>query len=558
MKAFPSLSFLLYLAFQFIVYSEASPLNSNDYVPQVKLRNGTVTGIYSPEYSQDFFLGIPYAEPPVGSLRFRPPKHLNTKRTVVAAKYGNWCYGTARENSGKPMSEDCLTLNVVRPVNINQFAKLPVAVWIHGGAFTGGSGARDTYNTSYIVQQASQAGTPIIAITINYRLGIWGFLGGREVAGTRNANLGLKDQRLALHWIQENIRAFGGDPFKVTIFGESAGGASVNWHQIAWGGRNDGLFSRAILQSGSSIVAPISWPDTFQPMFDSLATYTGCGDDIDKLQCLRGVESGIIWAWAQAMPHLVTPMLDGDMIPEYASKLIKDGKFVRVPTIVGHNNDDATIFTGVGSHAINTESELRNLLKLMYGISDALTSQILANYGDAASIPPAENYTGIELPASLGALFFRTSAIMTDHSFTAPRRMLAQELTARNVPVWSYRFKCVSNGYAPYLGATHFTEVVYVFHNTDSYDSYSRSYPMGGPNRAEYIALSKMMAGAWIKFFTNGDPNGATGLPDWPQYGSKALEMVFDKGAGNTFIGRDDYRAASIQWFIDSNLRLNR
>ncbi|RVD81420.1 uncharacterized protein DFL_009284 [Arthrobotrys flagrans] len=557
MKTFP-FSLLLPLALQFSVGAEAGPFQSNNYIPQVNLRNGTVTGRYSPEYSQDFFLGVPYAQPPVGNLRFRPPQYLNNKRNVDASKYGNWCYGIGRENSGKPMSEDCLTLNIVRPVNTNQFAKLPVAVWIHGGSFIGGSGARDTYNTSNIVQQSTQMGTPIIAITINYRLGVWGFLGGKEVVGTRNANIGLKDQRLALHWIQENIRAFGGDPFKVTIFGESAGASSANWHQLAWGGRNDGLFHRAILQSGSGMMTPITWPNTFQSTFDSLAIYTSCADATDRLQCMRGVDNSVIWAWAQATSHYVNPMLDGDMIPEFASKLIKDGKFVRVPTIVGHNSDDGTSFTPTGSRAVNTEADLSFILKLLYEINDDLANQILANYDSSASLPPPENYTGITLPSNLGALFFRTSAIMTDHSFTAPRRMITQELTARNVPVWSYRFKCVSNGYPAFLGATHFTEIIYVFHNTDAYDPFSGSYPMNGPNRAEYVALSKMMARTWIKFFVNGNPNGAAGLPHWPQYGSGAYEMVFDKGAGNTFVGQDNYRATGVQWFIDKNPRLGR
>ncbi|KAK6510241.1 hypothetical protein TWF481_004957 [Arthrobotrys musiformis] len=557
MKTSSFLSISFSLALQFLAGVEAGPFHNNQ-PPKATIRNGTVTGRYSPEYSQDFFLGVPYARPPVGDLRFRPPQHLNTKRNIEAKQYGNWCYGTGRENTGMPMSEDCLTLNIVRPANTRQNAKLPVAVWIHGGGFTAGSAARSTYNTSNLVQQSTQMGTPIIAVTINYRLDVWGFLGGREVAGTRNANIGLKDQRLALHWVQENIRAFGGDPSKVTIFGESAGGASVNWHQIAWGGRNDGLFHRAILQSGSGMMTPITWPHTFQLIFESLATYTNCATATDRLQCMRGVDSSVIWDWARATPHYVNPMLDGDMIPEYASKLIKEGKFVRVPTIVGHNSDDGTSFTGIGSRAINDETTLSNTLKLLYEIDDTLANQILANYDSSASLPPAENYTGTVLPTFLGDLFFRTSAIMSDHSFTAPRRMIAQEFTARNVPVWSYRFKCVSNGYPAYLGATHFTEIVYVFHNTDLYDGFSQSYPMGGPNSAEYIALSKMMARTWIKFFVNGNPNGAAGLPHWPQYGSGANEMVFDRGVGNTFVGKDDYRATGIQWFIEKNPRLNR
>ncbi|KAK6351989.1 hypothetical protein TWF718_005138 [Orbilia javanica] len=557
MKICSFLSLSLPLALQFSLGVEARPRRSGsqNYVPQAKPRNGTIFGRYSPEYSQDFFLGIPYAHPPVGNLRFRPPLHVDTKRDINASEYGNSCYGSGRGSPEMPMSEDCLTLNIVRPVNTNQFAKLPVAVWIHGGAFMAGTGALPTYNTSNIVQQATQMGSPIIAITINYRLDIWGFLGGQEAAGTRNANIGLKDQRLALHWIQENIRAFGGDPFRVTIFGESAGASSVNWHQLAWGGRDDGLFQRAILQSGTGMGAPIIWPHTLQASFNSLSTYTGCDDSTDRLQCMRGVDNSVLWAWAQSNPHFAGPMLDGDMIPEFASKLIKDGKFVRVPTIIGDNSDDGTVFTPRG---IETEAALQLTLKRMYQIDDNLANQILLNYDSSTSLPPAENYTGTTLPSNLGSMFFRASAIMTDYSFSSPRRMFARELAARNVPVWSYRFKCVSNGYPAYLGATHFTEVVFVFHNTNIYDYLVGSYPMGGPNGAEYVALSKMMARTWIKFFVTGNPNGAGGLPLWPQYGSQAYEMVFDKGVGGTFVGRDNYRATGIQWYIDMNPRLGR
>ncbi|KAK6517556.1 hypothetical protein TWF281_004206 [Arthrobotrys megalospora] len=557
MKISSFLTFSLSVALQFAVGAEAGPFHSNNYVPQVNLRNGTVYGRYSAEYRQDFFLGVPYAQPPVGDLRFRPPQHLNSKRHVNASQYGKWCYGTSRENIGKDMDEDCLTLNVVRPVNINQFAKLPVAVWIHGGSYTGGSGARDTYNMSYIVKQSTDMGTPIIAISINYRLDIWGWLGGYEVSGTRNANIGLKDQRLALHWVQENIRAFGGDPFKVTIFGESVGGASVNWHQLAWGGRNDGLFSRAILQSGSGLMTPANWPHTFQPTFESVVNYAGCAGATDRLQCLRTVDNSVLWAWARATPHWVSVVIDGDMVPEFGSKLIKDGKFVRVPTIVGHNSDDGSSFTPTGSRAMNTEAELANTLKLMYGTTDAHTAELLAIYDSTVSLPPAENYTGVALPTNLGSQFFRATAIMTDYSYTSPRRMLAQEFTARGVPVWSYRFKCVSNGYPAHIGASHFTEIVFVLNNNATYDPVSQSYPMGGPDTSDYVALSNMMSRTWIKFFAHGDPNGATGLPHWPKY-SHGVEMVFDKGAGNTFVGPDTYRSEGIQWFIDHNPRLLR
>jgi len=148
------------------------------------------------------------------------------------------------------VAEDCLYLNVVRPAGYES-GKLPVAFWIHGGGFYQGGGVDQRYNVSFMVQNSVNIGKPVIAVTINYRLSAWGFLSGsEELVDAGTLNLGLRDQRLALQWVQENIEAFGGDPDQVTIFGESAGAASVGFHLTAYSGRDDKLFRGAIMQSG--------------------------------------------------------------------------------------------------------------------------------------------------------------------------------------------------------------------------------------------------------------------------------------------------------------------
>lgn len=151
-------------------------------------------------------------------------------------------------SQGNYVSEDCLTLNVIRSTGSGQ--GLPVLVWIHGGGFFNGGSSDHRYNQSFIVQQAALAGNPIIAVSINYRLAEWGFLYGEAVQESGNTVLGFRDQRLALQWVQENIAAFGGDPSRVTIQGESAGGTSIAALLLAYGGRDDGLFAGAIAESG--------------------------------------------------------------------------------------------------------------------------------------------------------------------------------------------------------------------------------------------------------------------------------------------------------------------
>jgi carboxylesterase type B len=175
--------------------------------PTLQTRNGTYTGIYSPTYDQDYFLGIPYAQPPIDDLRWRLPQSVNTSfsGTKEAKSYSANCVGLGTDSWGYALSEDCLYLNVVRPRQPEGQAisdeLLPIAVWIHGGGFYMGGSADRRFNLSMIVENGQKAGTPFIAISLNYRLNGWGFLYSNEVRGEGGTNLGLRDQRLALHWV---------------------------------------------------------------------------------------------------------------------------------------------------------------------------------------------------------------------------------------------------------------------------------------------------------------------------------------------------------------------
>jgi carboxylesterase type B len=209
-------------------YRRQAGYGSNGGAPTAHVKNGTISGVHSSTYNEDYFLGIPYAQPPVNGLRFKVPQSLNTtwNSTYDATEYAPSCVGYGGDQKGYPISEDCLYLNVVRPSGYED-QELPIGLWIHGGGLQMG-GSRDArYNLSFIVENSVKIGKPIIGVSINYRLAGWGFIASDEVSGSGDTNIGLRDQRLALHWVHENIAAFGGDPAKVTIWGESAGAASV-------------------------------------------------------------------------------------------------------------------------------------------------------------------------------------------------------------------------------------------------------------------------------------------------------------------------------------------
>ena len=221
-------------------------------------------------------------------------------------------------------------------------------LWIHGGGFIEGSAIDQRYNLSFIVQQSVAIGKPIIGVSINYRLGVLGFIESAEVAQSGNTNLGLRDQRLALHWIHENIASFGGDPTKVTIWGESEGAFSVGFHLLAYGGRDDQLFRGAVMDSGSPVFyIPLLPPQDYQSTYNELSVAAGCNASTDSLQCLREVpfeDLNTIFSNAPELWGAFSPAEDGDFIQGQGSDLLSSGDFVHVPIIIGTNTDEGTYF----------------------------------------------------------------------------------------------------------------------------------------------------------------------------------------------------------------------
>ncbi|KAF3939760.1 Acetylcholinesterase [Dactylella cylindrospora] len=549
----------------------ARPQGTPHLGPTVKISNGTVKGIYSEPYQQDFFLGVPYAKPPVGSLRFRPPRFIDTALgDIDATKYGKHCYGYGPDSVNYTQSEDCLTLNIIRPSNTPPTSKLPVAVWIHGGGFYMGGAPDLRYNLTFLVQQSVSLRTPIIAVSLNYRLSAWGFLGGRLAAGTENTNLGLKDQRMALKWVQENIASFGGDPKKVTVFGESAGGMSIGLQMIAYGGRDEGLFSGAVMQSGAPVyfTKTIS-PESVQPVVDEMVAEVGCADAADAMECLRSVEVGKLDKFlrgtsAGGPPRALAfqPMVDGGFVQGFGSHLLKNGRYVKVPTIIGVTSDEGTSFAGLIPGATESREGLVRWLSFFTHLSNTAINRVLELYNESASIPPKKDLDGVQTPPSLGTQFHRLAAIAGDLLMEANKRFTAKTLSSHGVPVWTYRHKAIENGSPAYLGAGHFSEVAFVFNNKNGH-GYAVN-PLGGTKANEYQELSDFMSKSWIRFIVTGNPNGK-GRPvagiEWSKYseGSGMKQIVFElKSAGGLRIETDDYRKDGIDMFNEYALQIGR
>ncbi|KAL8292939.1 hypothetical protein RQP46_000633 [Phenoliferia psychrophenolica] len=344
------------------------------------------------------FYGIPFAQPPVGNLRFAPPVAPTSSFGVFdASAYGPSCpqgdvfAGTDSSvlellgNAALDLvnatgilggltggQEDCLTINVQRPVGTTAASRLPVLFWIYGGGFQiGGSSWYENFSHN-IIKTAVEAGQPVIYVSVNYRVSSFGFLPGAEVGAdpTATPNAGLMDQRLGLEWVQKNIASFGGDPARVTAQGESAGAISIGMHMIAYGGKLKGLFRGAIMESGSPI--PVEGPERGQPAFDTIAAATGCSTAPDKIACLRAVPYADLLAATNLVPFTLSyksmalsfiPRTDGVFLPKQAQDLIADGSYAKdVAIISGDQYDEATIFA-LGTLNLTTTADVDDWLK---------------------------------------------------------------------------------------------------------------------------------------------------------------------------------------------------
>ncbi|KAK0644090.1 Alpha/Beta hydrolase protein [Cercophora newfieldiana] len=482
--------------------------------PQVTIRNGTYEGLHSSAFDQDFFLGIPYAQDTGGLNRFRVPQPLNASWSGVrdAKQYSHACPGDTPDGDDKyGMSENCLSINIVRPEGLRDGGdRLPVMFYIHGGSYQVGTSGWDRYNLSFIVQRSVDIGRPVLAATINYRKAGWGFMYSNEIQGSGNTNLALRDMRQALAWVQENIAAFGGDPNKVTIWGESAGSFAVGQLLMSYGGRTDGLFHQTIQESGSATTAWYNGTEWYQPLYDGLVDAVGCTDAIDTLDCLRTVPYSklypLLTSSRVAGPYY--PVVDGDVIPQYPTTLLETGRFAHMPHIVGTNSDEGTENTPRG---MSTTSDLATYLEHHgFDYPSSVVEQILQLYPDDPAVGIPLNTGETRFP-QMGRQYKRAAAIIGDIYYHAPRLNDARHYS-QHQPNNTFVFPVDACGeLAPaHQGVAHATELAFVFGNP----RWLGPWP-------EYRVLSDRIMEMWITFAHDGTPNGKGGEEVWPAYGSR-------------------------------------
>ena len=473
----------------------------------VKIDTGMVQGVAANDTGEvTAFRGIPYAAPPVADLRWRPPQPAKVWEGVrECAKFGSAApqKPTPMLNAfpgmtlGAETSEDCLYLNVWAPARHSE-SKVPVMVWIHGGGYTFGADSQPLYDGTNLARRG------VIVVGMNYRMGPLGFLAHPALTAESehhvSGNYGLLDQIEALRWVQRNIAAFGGDPERVTVFGESAGGNSV--YALLLSPLAKGLFQRAIPESGATL--------NFQQLKKSaygrepaeqqgvaFAEKCGVKEGPDQLAALRALPIDVL---LNSVPGLdsarsinfratgmrLAPIVDGYVIPDDPMTMFQKGAINGVPLIVGANGNEGSMFTLISKLPANAEA-FDAILDRDFGPKFAATFKEL--------YPPSKTKQSV-------------TDLMGDFSFVDSARFVAQNYEHARAPAYYYNFSHVTSGsLGKMLGAHHGSEIAFVFDNLQ----------LGKESSPADLKVRDAMIGYWVQFATTGNPNRES-LPEWPAY----------------------------------------
>ncbi|KAK2731135.1 sterol esterase precursor [Colletotrichum kahawae] len=560
-----SFSILILSSFVLSLLVAANPENHkhSSRVTQPTVDTGSGTFLGRTFGSVETFAGIPYAKPPIGPLRLRAPQRLNGSlgtfdASGTAAACPQFVLSTDSRNIildafgslltlpiFQPITgqEDCLTVTVQRPAGTTPDSKLPVMFWIFGGGFEFGS--TTSYNGASFVRDAIDLKQPFVFVGVNYRLGGFGFLPGREILQDGAANLGLLDQRMALEWLATNIAAFGGDPDRVTVWGESAGAISVFDQMALYDGDNKyngrPLFRGAIMNSGSVVPAdPVDCPKG-QVVYDTVAGAAGCADSTNTLECLRSVSYETFLKAAASVPSILSfeslalayvPRPDGVVLRDSPDILARDGRYAAVPMIIGNQEDEGTLFA-LFQPTVATTSQLVDYLSDLYfhNASKDQLNTLVGTY-DRRISSGSPFRTGILNEVYPG--FKRRAAILGDLVFTLARRsyLYAAKTRYPSVPVWSY-LNSYSYG-TPLLGTFHASDIVQVFLGV--LPTFARQ-----STRTYYL-----------NFLYNQDPNIGTGdYAKWPEWAENHQLLWFF--SDRTQYLKDDFRGDSFN-LIYSNM----
>ncbi|KDR82068.1 hypothetical protein GALMADRAFT_135442 [Galerina marginata CBS 339.88] len=549
-----------------ILFFTAVNAQTTTPAPTVTLSYGAFQG--QPTGNLVEFLGIPFAAPPVGNLRFAPPQPPVAFSGVrPATTYGAACFqqsiggvlgllvdligvisfllGTTPTN----VSEDCkscLFINVIKPANLPAGQKVPVLFWIYGGGFQFGDTSQNPGDP--VVARSIALNEPIIWVSANYRISALGFLGGKEVKAAGIGNAGLRDQRFALQWVQDHIATFGGDPTKVTIWGGSAGAISVGLQMVANNGDPAGLFSGAFMLSGF----PMALHDIThqQPFFDQLVSNTGCTGSADPIACLRAVPFNTLSNAINQSPGIFSyaslqlawpPTVDGQFIVRNPQVSIQQGSYAKVPIIAGDCDDEGTLFSLVNTNITNNAQFLA-YMQSNYFEGIASSSQLaaigVAYPDDITQGSPFD--TGIF--NALSPEYKRLAAIQGDLEFHAPRR---------------YFLKTASKTQAAFVYLSKRGKSTALFgaeHGSDA----NEWFGMG--TTPDFLGTD-----ALVNFVNTGNPN----LPNnpnslmskitWPQWNSNPSNppiLTFLDSTPNITITSDTFRSNGIQLLIDIYLQI--
>jgi para-nitrobenzyl esterase len=467
----------------------AGSSSANDSM--VSTSSGLVRGTIAPDHRG--YLGIPYAAPPVGALRWRAPRPVQAWSGVRdATRAGSPCPSLTGQPPQVTGSEDCLSLNVESPRESS--GRLPVMVFVHGGGFANGSGA--DYDPTRLVTQGK-----VVVVTINYRLGALGFLDHPALDDPYAGNFGLADQQAALRWVRRNIAAFGGDPGNVTLWGQSAGAFSTCAQLAAPGAK--GLFDKAIVQSGPCGNALATRPAARRRGL-TMAAKLGCADPKTAARCLRATSFADLTGLGQDQVFTVhrgiaglpwLPVTGTPALPSQPLTALRRGQAADVPLIQGGTRDEmrafvAATYDGTGNPV--TAAAYPNIVRSLFGTENA--QAILAAY-------PLSRYRTPSLALA---------SLLTDDGgmLGACSQLPADDAAVRRAPVFAYEFS-EPTGFAigdfPF-GAAHGTDLPYVLDG--SYQGPNPPMPAG-----KQKALADELVGLWTRFARTGSPG-----PQWPRY----------------------------------------
>lgn len=506
----------------------STPALADNPVPIANIDTGRLSGMHDAKTGLNEFKGIPYAAPPIGPLRWKPPQPVAIWTGVrTADHFGPRCmqrplYSDMVFRSDR-MSEDCLYLNVWTPMH-SANEKLPVLVYFYGGGFKGGDGSEPRYDGASLAQRG------IVTVTVNYRLDVFGFLAlpalATESPERATGNYGLLDQNTALRWVQRNIAAFGGDPGQVTIGGESAGSMSVSAQMAS--PLSKGLMQRAIGESGAMLgnlkPEPLALAERDGEVF---AQRVGA----HSLEQLRAMDANVLLkAVDEKDVHVSRLTIDGYFLPQSTEVIYQAGKQAHIPLLVGSNSQEGD-YTDVLDDKAPTPANYRAAMEQRLG----------KRASEALKLYPGQN----EAEVKTSATAFAGDRFI---AFSTWRWMNLQRQTGQ-APVYYYYFTqprpAKRDGSAgPDSGAVHSGEIEYALGNLPSNDVYAWT-------AADY-RVSSVMEGYWECFIKTGNPNGA-GLPQWPTVESK------DGGLSRQVIGADthtsvDRNAARYEFLQDNGI----